>query len=159
MDDETTTVKGIEILGFSDPSSKTANIDSSNEVESLELNLKIHESLKSSNTKPDILAVHNPKSTENLSGIVPIILNGHTHKNSVKKENGSFIINAGTTGAAGIRGIQSKGEIPYSAVMLYFKKTEELKQPQLFAADVIKISNFTLGFQVERVFFNQEDKK
>ena len=72
LDDETTTVKGIEILGFSDPSSKTANIDSSNEVESLELNLKIHESLKSSNTKPDILAVHNPKSTENLSGIAQL---------------------------------------------------------------------------------------
>jgi hypothetical protein len=106
-----------------------------------------------------ILAVHNPKSTKGISGLVPLILNGHVHKTSLKEENNSLIINAGTTGAAGIRGIQSKGDIPYSAVLLYFKKSEVLEKPQLFSADIIKISNFKAGFQVERIFFDQEDRK
>lgn len=90
---------------------------------------------------------------------MPIILNGHVHKTYLNEENNSLIINAGTTGAAGIRGMQSKGDIPYSAVLLYFKKDEDIEKPQLFAVDIIKISNFKAGFQVERNFFNQEDGK
>jgi len=159
LDGEISTVKGIDILGFPDAGSATSDIDSSSETEIFKLNLMIREKLYSLNKTPDILAVHNPKSTKGISGLVPLILNGHVHKTSLKEENNSLIINAGTTGAAGIRGIQSKGDIPYSAVLLYFKKSEVLEKPQLFSADIIKISNFKAGFQVERIFFDQEDRK
>ena len=159
LDGEITTIKGIDILGFSDVVSDTTDIVPSGEAEIMKLYLKIREKLYSLNKMPDILVVHNPKSTESLSGLVPIILNGHVHKASLKEENNSLIINAGTTGAAGIRGLQSKGEIPYSAVLLYFNKSKGLEKPQLFAADIIKISNIKAGFQVERIFFDQEDGK
>jgi len=157
LDGDMINVKGINILGFSDVRSKTLNIDSSDDKDNLKLNLTIQDKLYSLDEMPDILAVHDPEATEGLRGLVPIILNGHVHKASLKEENGSLIINAGTTGAAGIRGIQSKGDIPYSAILLYFKSNEALKKPQLFAADIIKISNLKAGFQVERIFFDQED--
>ena len=48
-----------------------------------------------------------------------------------------------------VYGDSIKGEIPYSAVMLYFKKTEELKQPQLFAADVIRYQILPLVFKLK----------
>jgi len=159
LDCEMINVKGINILGFSDVSSKALRIDSSDEVDNLKLNLTIRDKLRTLSEMPDILAVHDPEATAGLTGLVPIILNGHVHKASLKEENGTLIINAGTTGAAGIRGIQSKNDIPYSAILLYFKNDEALKKPQLFAADIIKISNLKAGFQVERIFFDQEDRK
>ncbi|HHX22844.1 MAG: metallophosphoesterase family protein [Tepidanaerobacteraceae bacterium] len=152
-------IKGINILAFSDPISEMIDkIDSSNEIDIIKQNLLIRDKLNSLNEIPDILAVHNPQATENLEGFVPIILNGHTHKTHIK-DGESLIINAGSTGAAGIRGIQSKADIPYSAVLLYFKSNKGTGKPQLFAADIIKISNVEVGFQVERVFFNWEDVK
>jgi len=157
LDGEMINVKGINILGFPDFRSMALNIDSSNEKDNLKLNLTIRDKLYTLDETPDILAVHDPDATEGLTDLASIILNGHVHKASLKEENGTLIINAGTTGAAGIRGIQSKGKIPYSAILLYFKSSETLKKPQLFAADIIKISNFKAGFQVERIFFDQED--
>lgn len=159
LDGEIITVKGISILGFPDAGSVTADIDSPGEMDILKLNLMIRDKLSSLEKMPDILAVHNPKSTEGIAGLAPIILNGHVHKASLKEDNNSLIINAGTTGAAGIRRIQSKSEQPYSAVLLYFKKNEDPEKPQLFAVDIIKISNFKTSFQVERIFFDQEGKK
>jgi len=157
LDGEMINVKGINILGFPDTRSKTLNIESSDDDDNIKLGLAIKEKLYALDEKPDILAVHDPDASRSSIGLVPIILNGHVHKASLKQENGSLIINAGTTGAAGIRGIQSNGDIPYSAILLYFKNDEMLKKQQLFAADIIKISNLNAGFQVERIFFDQED--
>lgn len=155
LDGNMVNVMGIDILGFPDPGSNTADIDSPSQLELLDLNLSIFRWFWSSEKVPDILAVHNPSATENLAGTVPIILNGHTHKFSLIEKNHSLIINAGTTGAAGIRGLQSKNDIPYSAVLMYFREREPNKKPQLFAIDTIKISNYKAGFQVERMFFDQ----
>jgi len=157
LDGEMINVKGINILGFGDARSKILNIDSSDEDDNLKLSTAIREKLPSLDEKPHILAVHNPDATKELAGLTPIILNGHVHKASLEKEKGSLIINAGTTGAAGIRGIQSNSDMPYSAILLYFKNNETMEKPQLFAADIIKISNLKAGFQVERIFFDQED--
>ncbi|NLZ51781.1 MAG: metallophosphoesterase, partial [Thermoanaerobacteraceae bacterium] len=157
LDGEMIDVKGINVLGFPDARSMTLNIDSSDERDNLKLNLIIRDKLCTLDKMPDILAVHDPEATESLTGLAPVIINGHVHKASLKEENGTLIINAGTTGAAGIRGIQSKKDVPYSAILLYFKSDETLKKPQLFAADIIKIYNLKAGFQVERIFLDQED--
>lgn len=158
LDGEMINVKGINVLGFSDARSKTLSIDSSDDMDNLRLKFAIREKLYNLEEKPDILAVHDPQASAALTGFVPIILNGHVHSASLKEENRSLVINAGSSGAAGIRGIQSKADIPYSAVLLYFKSYEALQKPQFFAADIIKISNFKAGFQVERIFFDQEDE-
>ena len=70
LDGEISTVKGIDILGFPDAGSATSDIDSSSETEIFKLNLMIREKLYSLNKTPDILAVHNPKSTKGISGLV-----------------------------------------------------------------------------------------
>ena len=118
LDGEMIDVKGINVLGFPDARSMTLNIDSSDERDNLKLNLIIRDKLCTLDKMPDILAVHDPEATESLTGLAPVIINGHVHKASLKEENGTLIINAGTTGAAGIRGIQSKKDVPYSAILL-----------------------------------------
>ncbi|NLC63702.1 MAG: hypothetical protein GX759_06540 [Thermoanaerobacterales bacterium] len=150
LDNEAVNIEGITLLGFADPVSKSNDIKSPEFLHEAELNLQIKEWLDNNYT-PDILAVHNPAITDNLAGRIPVILNGHTHRLSIKDRNGSLVINAGTTGAAGIRGLQSKDDIPYSAVVLYFQQKDG--QFHLSAADTIKIYNQSIGFQVERIFF------
>lgn len=144
---------GIRLLGFSDPISKSDDIKSPDILQTVKLNMHIQEQLSHGNI-PDILAVHNPEVTNNLVGKVPVILNGHTHRFSIKQDRGSVVINSGTTGAAGIRGLQSKNDLPYSAVLLYFQRNEDEKY-RLAAVDVIKISNLKAGFQVERMIFDR----
>lgn len=157
LDGQMINIKGINLMGFADPVSTSKDIDVPEEMKILETNLKIRELLKEIPKTPDILAVHNPKVTENLVGKIPVILNGHMHELDFKEKNGSVKVNAGTTGAAGIRGFQKNNEVPYSAVVLYFKKSDNSEENnKIVAADVIKISNIKAGFKVERVFFNQE---
>ncbi|TYP54313.1 Icc-related predicted phosphoesterase [Thermosediminibacter litoriperuensis] len=159
LDGEIAEVKGIEVVGWADPSSKGNEINTAGDREILELNLSIRQWLARTSVSPDIIAVHNPKATNSLAGAVPIILNGHTHRSSIIEEKGTFIINAGSTGAAGIRGLQSESDIPYSAALLYLKKPAGTGNARLIAVDVIKVSNLKKGFQVERMFFIGEEQK
>jgi len=149
-------IDGINILGFSDPASMTGDIEPPDEMKIMEQNMRINEWFDISHSEPDILAVHNPKITENLIGRDPVILNGHTHKLNIFESKWSVVINAGSTGAAGIRGFQTDSDVPYSAVVLYFEKPQNNQKARLIASDVIKISNLKAGFQVERIFFNQD---
>lgn len=155
IDGKMINIEGINILGFADPASKTGDIETPDEMKIMEQNAIIKNILNTSHNKPDILAVHNPRITENLSGEVPVILNGHTHKLNIYESKGSVVINAGSTGAAGIRGFQTNNDIFYSAVVLYFEKPQNNRKARLIASDIIKISNLRAGFQVERIFFNQ----
>ncbi|MCG0276069.1 MAG: metallophosphoesterase family protein [Thermosediminibacteraceae bacterium] len=159
LDGEITEVKGIKVAGWADPSSKGNEINSAGDREILELNLSIRKWLTETSVSPDIIAVHNPKVTNSLTGLVPVILNGHTHRSSIIEEKGTFMINAGSTGAAGIRGLQSESDIPYSAVLLYLEKPAGTGKARLIAVDVIKVSNLKKGFQVERMFFTEEEQK
>lgn len=93
-------VEGINVLGVPEPASVNGSIQPPDELKNVELSLALQERLGFSENAPDILAVHNPKTTENLVGKVPVILNGHTHKLLLRENLGSIVIHAGTTGAA-----------------------------------------------------------
>jgi len=154
LDGSATVLEGINILGFSDPSSKTDYIKTPDKAELRELGTLIQAQL--AKVDPDILMVHNPGISEGFAGKVPVVLNGHMHALSFSQKNGTKIINAGTTGAAGIRGFQSKNDVPYSAVLLYFDCGEETVRRSLIALDIIKISNLKAGFEIQRAFFDRE---
>lgn len=145
-------VKGLKILGLRDPASLTNNIQPPPGETIAKYIATLKEFLKDLPEKPDILAVHNPRIATKFMGRVPIILSGHTHHFTISGNGDSVYINAGTTGAAGLRGLQAKGETPYSLVLLHFsKKAEEYR---LLAVDVIRVSNLHKGFILERKFFS-----
>ena len=60
---------------------------------------------------PDLLVVHFPKSAEELYGLAPIVMTGHTHKQKFEQKDGddgdpferSFHLQIGSTGAGGLR--------------------------------------------------------
>lgn len=100
----------------------------------------------------DIALLHNDKMARALAGHVPVILFGHNHRMAITQQEGSILVNAGTSGAAGLRGLQTT-QIPYSVVLLHFRPDEN-GQNRLVAADAISVSNLEQGFTLDRRRFD-----
>ncbi len=152
INDEIVTVKGFNIIGQNDPASVSSLITPPDEETILRYTGLLEEILNASEVKPDILIVHHPLIAEAFAGKIPVILHGHRHKLTLNKVDNSVIIDAGTSGAAGIRGLQSRTEVPYSVVLLHFVVNENEKY--LRAADKIRVYNLEGGFNIERIVFD-----
>jgi len=154
LDGDIVNFMGIPILGIADPSAHVADISPQN-VEVNELQAReMHSLIEGSKVKPVIFACHQPALAREMVGAVPVILHGHDHRYSMSREEGSVIIDAGTSGAAGIRGLQATDEVPFSFVLLYFQKDDD--QWKLLASDLLKIDDIGGGFTLNREVFNGE---
>ncbi|MGI6097887.1 MAG: metallophosphoesterase family protein, partial [Dethiobacteria bacterium] len=150
-------VKGLHIAGIRDPSSKSTSM----KVESEEVYKIYAERLKEiiiDAEEPDLLAVHHPLMAQAFRGDIPVLLMGHTHKNKVEVGKDFIAINAGTSGAAGVRGLQTETELPYSVVLIYFNFNEQ-GRPIATAADFITVFRFQSSFVLERHLLNQPQSK
>ncbi|MFZ5943628.1 MAG: metallophosphoesterase family protein [Bacillota bacterium] len=142
-------IKGINILGVEDPASLTNSaIPSDNELSDSYQKRLLELWENSKENPPDIVAVHNYKIGRILAGKAELILHGHDHEYKIYQEGKSVIIDAGTTGAAGIRGLQATKEIPYTVALLHFQKSGE--RFHLTAVDTIRVYNLQSGFILER---------
>jgi predicted MPP superfamily phosphohydrolase len=108
--------------------------------------------IRSSNPKVDVALVHDPAMAPPLAGSVPLVLAGHLHKRQVSvlpplvvmpqpsgstapipastadgKELATSLMVEGSTGAAGLRGLESKEPTPVSMSVLYFDEQHQLK--------------------------------
>lgn len=146
-------VQGLRILALADPSSASFEITPAAGDAVIKAASELASMWQEAEKKPYLLAVHNLKVAEHMIGRVPVLLYGHTHQFSIKEENGSILVNPGTSGGAGIRGLQATKEIPYSVVLLHFKKNEE-NELILTATDTIKLFNLEKGFTLERKQFS-----
>ena len=64
--------------------------------------------------------VHDPKQAAPLDGVVPLVLAGHTHKRKVGElPGGTRLMVEGSTGGAGLRGLQGKYPMPLTCTVLY----------------------------------------
>ncbi|HHU60952.1 MAG: metallophosphoesterase family protein [Bacillota bacterium] len=104
--------------------------------------------------KPDIFMIHNHRVAKNIPpGLFPVVVYGHSHIWGLEEIDGTVYINAGTTGAAGIRGFQSKEPLPYSLSLLYFQFDRE-RNLVLRAVDGVHVTGLGMGFSLERTFFD-----
>ncbi|KJS23421.1 MAG: hypothetical protein VR72_00945 [Clostridiaceae bacterium BRH_c20a] len=148
-------IKGLNILGIHDPASLSDQVTPPDmQMISLYQNKLIDLWKNAKENPPHILAVHNFKIGKILVGKVPIILHGHDHEFKMYKEESTLIIDAGTTGAAGIRGLQATKEIPYTLALLHFQNING--NFNLTAVDTIKVYNLQSGFILERSLINME---
>lgn len=144
--DSTATISGISILGISDPQAGTYEIaPPSQEVEE-RTQERIGRILQSMTSRPQILAVHSPWIAEEFLGEVPIILVGHTHSAGITEQNGSVMLNAGTTGAAGIRTFEAEEGVPYTLNILNIDHASK----QLVAVDTLSVRGNAREFSIER---------
>ncbi len=144
-------IKGLTIFGQADPASQSYNSDLAPEEEYTKAAESLKQTIRNMATTPDLIIVHNRKLVEDLIGKVPLILHGHDHQYRFTIEEKTVINDAGTTGAAGIRGLTEEG-VPYSATILYWKKNSDGAM-NLKALDSIKINGAVGKLTIERHTF------
>jgi predicted phosphodiesterase len=145
---------GLTIDGVADPASADYNSDVASPQVMAGIRDTFSQRIFEAESVPDIIAVHNRIMAENLIGSVPLILHGHDHKYILTTKGRTIIDDAGTTGAAGLRGITKKG-VPYSASILYWQKNAAGKLV-LQAIDSISIDGTKGKFSLERHAYNTE---
>lgn len=150
------TYKNFSILGILDPSSLSSEIvpSKSNVIE--EYKLELFDSWERLEKKPNVVASHNGRIAKSLIGKAPLIIHGHNHQYSIQQVEGTILIDAGSAGAAGLRGLQATKEIPYSVVLMHFVIIDD--EYKLVATDTIKVFNLTSGFNLERQVYYERGK-
>lgn len=146
------TIRGLRIAGTGDlvADSYLATPASLNELEAYanELNAK----WSKVENRPDIFMVHNHRVAEALKpGLFSVVVYGHTHLWGVQEHGSTVYSNAGTTGAAGLRGFQSREPLPYSLSLLYFNRDEE-GSLRLEAVDGVHVTGLGTSFSLHRTF-------
>lgn len=161
-------LNGLKIFAIADPLSESKEMDRSSQEQQQVFQQLIRDLWKEVAAPPDLIAVHNLQDASPLIGQVPLIVHGHTHRLSITEEKGTLIINPGSAGGAGIRGLQAHQEIPYSVILLHFRKnsnehndgtddesvsTEQSNHDYIvYAADIIKVYNLDKSFSLERKY-------
>lgn len=140
---------GLLITGSKDPSAVGRGVRVASQDLMAQFQSRLTSLVAELDRIPDLVAVHNLQMAEPLIGEVPVILHGHSHSPGVTQKGKTTLINAGTTGAAGIRGLEGEMEIPYSLALLHYGEKPE-GGFVLTAVDMIRIPNEGSGFHLER---------
>lgn len=151
-------MSGLRIAGLPDPGSTGNAAAVGEEKLLLEEARRAAKALPAFEERPDIFALHNPLMAAPFQGELPLILSGHTHRAALQfdDESGTILINAGTSGAAGVRGLLAPRENPYSMVVLYFSAASG--SPRLSCADLITIDHFPESFSLQRYYNRLPDE-
>lgn len=155
LDDQILEVAGLRVMGLADPASRSPFMEVAPEKELREAGKSGFEKLFEQSSPPDLVAAHNPLMVHDFTGRVPLIITGHTHRPSVSFDQGTWSVNPGSVGAAGIRGLQSPGEQMYSLAILYFEEAGSgNKGLTVVAVDLITVPQLQDSFTVQR-FYSQ----
>lgn len=150
LDKSSVRIKNLLVTGFADPASRTQDITPPS-LDTIPMYAgEIKDFLSRQAEQPDIVALHNHRIAALLPGTAPVILFGHDHRLAVKEESGSVLIDAGSTGAAGMRMLQGD-KTPYTLDIQYYNPVAG--KMKLEAVDTITIENLDSGFHLERHVF------
>ena len=141
LNNSTTTVAGLTIAGIGDPrftpDKNTSPAGSGLTKVVAEQIIGAGETLattvRNSPRPVDIALVHDPSSAGPLSGICPLVLAGHTHAIQVSKlpqvpgKPPTQLMVEGSTGGAGLRGLEGEKPTPLSMTVLYFDPQKQLQ--------------------------------
>lgn len=146
-------VKGLDIAGIADPAAFTGDVKSPDQKQLDEYREKLEEIIDRSPRKPPVVAVHNNRLAREFAGEVPVVLYGHDHSYKIDIVGKTVLIDAGTTGAAGFGGLETRQEVPFSVVLVRFRQDGDRYRP--VSADTIRVSNLQSGFSLERRVFSE----
>ncbi|MEV1287223.1 metallophosphoesterase [Micromonospora sp. NPDC049679] len=141
LDNSMTTVAGLTIAGIGDPrftpdketSPAGSGLSKSAAEQVMGTGERLANTIRASGQPVDIALVHDPESAGALSGVCPLVLAGHVHKREVrtlKQVPGApptRLLVEGSTGGAGLRGLEGEAPTPLSMSVLYFSKERTLQ--------------------------------
>lgn len=132
LDDSGTTVDDIDIVGIGDPRftpDKSTYGDDATDAVVQAAGEQLRDFIADSDPPPDIAMVHDPVSAGPLDGEVPLVLAGHKHERSSEVlDQGTLLLVQGSTGGAGLRGLEGEDPTPLACTVLYLDRfTGELE--------------------------------
>ncbi|NIL56383.1 metallophosphoesterase [Salinispora arenicola] len=141
LDNTTTTVAGLTIAGIGDPrftpDKSTSPAGSGLTQETADQLIDVGDQLAATaRTSPrpvDLALVHDPASAGPLAGVTPLVLAGHTHNREVHRlpqepdQSPTLLMVQGSTGGAGLRGLEGEQPTPLSMTVLYFDEEKLLQ--------------------------------
>lgn len=86
----------------------------------------------------DLVALHDPTAAIELADDVPLVLAGHRHEPNAVELGSTLVLIEGSTGGAGLRGLQGEEPTPLSASILYFDPSTD----ELVAYDSVTVDGF-----------------
>ena len=144
LDGTVAEVAGVRILGVADPAFTATNETSTDEAAVIKRAAAPDVAARVDALRPDVLAVHDALLGEASQGHVPLIVAGHSHKNTAVRRNGTLILTVGSTGATGLGSFTVDTGSPYEAELLHFVGRD------LVAVDRIDLHGVGGAFRVER---------
>ncbi len=101
----------------------------------------------------NLAMVHDPAAADPLAGLTPLVLAGHLHeREDVQLGDGTQLLVQGSTGGAGLRGLESEAPTPLTFTVLYFDRETKL----LTARDEFTLGGLgTASAEVERILEDQ----
>ncbi|GIJ29204.1 membrane protein [Micromonospora qiuiae] len=141
LDNATTTVAGLTIAGIGDPrftpdkstSPAAGGLNPPTANELITNGEQLAATVRSSPRPVNIALVHDPAAAGPLSGTCPLVLAGHTHQRRVEKlpevpgQQPTTLMVEGSTGGAGLRGLEGEQPTPLSMTVLYFDQEKLLQ--------------------------------
>jgi predicted MPP superfamily phosphohydrolase len=89
----------------------------------------------------DVVLVHDPAAAAQLEDTVPLVLAGHTHEPDDRKLGSTTLLVEGSTGGAGLRGLQRDEAVPLTTSVLYLDADTQ----RLQAYDRISVGGLGTG--------------
>jgi predicted MPP superfamily phosphohydrolase len=105
---------------------------------------------------PNVALVHDPAMAVPLDGLVPLVLAGHGHhRETYLLPKGTRVFEEGSTGAAGLRGLEHEKPTPMECSVLYFDRATGTLQ----AWDAITLGGLGLSSAtIDRQLPDEEEK-
>jgi predicted phosphodiesterase len=95
----------------------------------------------------DVVLLHDARTAADLGGAAPLVLAGHTHEPREDSIGSTRLMVEGSTGGAGLRGLQGEEPEPLTCTILYFDPSSDL----LVAYDRITVRGLgEAGARIER---------
>jgi len=155
LEGETVRIAGVPVLGARDPASFDADPGLMTPEQALELRIGL-EARAAEPPTPSIVVVHNPRVAQPMTGSVPVVVAGHTHRKALERIDEGVYLNPGSAGAAGVRGLQAHREVPYAAMILYLKRdAAALSGWRPLAVDAVEVFNMKGAFSLNRVLLQE----
>ncbi len=131
LDNQVAVVNGLTIAGIGDPRFTPDKGGPATDGSEVKLaGQALAKTISGYGNKVDLALVHDPESAPPLAGLVPTVLAGHAHGRSVTSLEGdgktTRLMVQGSTGGAGLRGLEHDEPNPLAMSVLYFDPSHEL---------------------------------
>ncbi len=134
------TVDGLTFAGIGDPrftpDKRTDATDVVDHKLVVQSGAHLASTILASNRKVDVAMVHDPAAAGPLAFSVPLVLAGHIHRREVRRVDGppgslpqerTLLMVEGSTGGAGLRGLERADPLPLALSVLYFDSSHRLQ--------------------------------